>query len=92
MAADCDKNNDKFQSFADIMKGRKRVKPPAYPWQDLALRLIKELGVPTYKKSAVFKVCKEKSAAAIAIALNDAKELAKGGAKWKYFFKIIDQK
>ncbi|MFA5023794.1 MAG: hypothetical protein WC523_02450 [Patescibacteria group bacterium] len=84
-------NDFKFQSFSEIIRQKKTVKPPAYPWQDLALRLIKELHIPEFKRSAVFKVCKEKPAHEIEIALNDTKELCKTGAAWKYFFKIIDQ-
>jgi len=72
------------------MKGKKTVKPPAYPWQDLALRIIKELGIPNFKRSAVFKVCKEHPSQKIELALNDTKELCQSGSKWKYFFKIID--
>lgn len=81
-----------FQSFSDIIKNKKTVKPPAFPWQDLALRIIKELSIPGFKRSAVFKVCKDKPAQVIETALNDTKELCKSGAAWKYFFKIIDQK
>ena len=81
-----------MDALADILKNRKTIKPPAYPWQDLALRVIKELGIPNFKRSAVFKACKEKPAHEIEIALNDTKELAKTGSTWKYFFKIIDQK
>jgi len=80
-----------MDSLSDILKNRQRLKPPAYPWQDLALRIIKELSVPGFKRSAVFKVCKEKPASRIELALNDTKELCRDGAKWKYFFKIIDQ-
>jgi len=81
-----------MDALSDILKNRQTIKPPAYPWQDLALRVIKELGIPGFKRGAVFKVCKEKSIQQIEIALNDTKELCKSGAKWKYFFKIIDQK
>lgn len=84
-----------MDSFLDILKNRqgvKSIKPPAYPWQDLALRVIQDLGIPGFKRGAVFKVCKEKSSQQIEIALNDTKELCRSGAKWKYFFKIIDQK
>ncbi len=80
-----------MDALADILKNRQTVKPPAYPWQDLALRVIRDLGIPAFKRGAVFKVCKEKPANQIEIALNDTKELCKTGAKWKYFFKIIDQ-
>ena len=82
---------DNFQSLSDILKVKKTVKPPAFPWQDLALRIIKDLSIPNFKRSAVFKICKEKSAAQIQIALTDTKELCKTGSAWKYFFKIIDQ-
>jgi len=81
-----------FHSFADIIKTKQTVKPPAYPWQDLALRIIKELSIPGFKRSAVFKICKEKSVPEIEMAMNDTKELCKDGAKWKYFFKVIDQR
>lgn len=81
-----------MDSLSDILKNRQVVKPPAYPWQDLALRVIKDLGIPGFKRGAVFKVCKEKPAHQIELALNDTKELCQNGAKWKYFFKIIDQK
>ena len=84
------KNN--FVSFADVFKNRQKVKAPAYPWQDLALRVIKEIGIPGFKRSAVFKACKENPAHFIELALNDTKELCKDGAKWKYFFKIIDNR
>ncbi len=67
-----------------------RGKPaPAYAWQDLALRVIKELNIPDFKKSAVFKVCKEKPRNFIEKCLNDTKELSHSGEKWKYFFKLI---
>ncbi|MEI6835510.1 MAG: hypothetical protein WCK59_01635 [Candidatus Falkowbacteria bacterium] len=80
-------------SFADIFKARetkKLVKAPAYSWQDLALRIIKELEVPDVKRSSVFKICRDKPATVIERAINDTKELCKSGEKWKYFFKIID--
>jgi hypothetical protein len=82
---------DKFQSLSDIIKQKKTVKPPAHPWQELALRVIKELGAPDFKRSAVFKVCKEHPGYKIERALNDTKELCRRGSKWQYFFKIIDQ-
>lgn len=81
-----------MDALSDILKNRKTIKPPAYPWQDLALRVIRDLGIPGFKRGAVFKVCKEKPANQIELALNDTKELCKDGARWKYFFKIIDQK
>jgi hypothetical protein len=81
-----------FQSFSDIFKNRQTVKAPAYPWQDLALRVIKDLGIPGFKRSSVFKVCKDLPSNIIELALNDTKELCKNGSKWQYFFKVIDAK
>ncbi len=81
-----------MESFSEIMKDKKTKKPPAYFWQELALQIIKELSVPDNKKSSVFKACKNNSEQKIKLALNDTKELCKSGEKWKYFFKIIDQK
>lgn len=81
-----------MDSLSDILKTKKTIKPPAYPWQDLALRIIKELSIPDFKRNSVFKICKEKPAHKVELALNDTKELCKDGLRWKYFFKIIDQK
>lgn len=88
-------NADNFKSFSDLIKIKKTaktIKAPAYSWQDLALKIIQELNVPGFKRSSVFKICKEKPAHLITLALNDTKELCKSGSAWKYFFKIIDQK
>ena len=84
--------SDNFKSFSDIVKIKKATKAPAYPWQDLALRIIKELNIPAFKRSSVFKICKEKPEHLVSLAFNDTKELCKTGSTWKYFFKIIDQK
>lgn len=81
-----------FSSLSDILKNRQTIKPPAYPWQDLALQIIKELNIPNFKRAAIFKVCRDLPEHKIKIALNDTKELCKTGATWKYFFKIIDSK
>jgi hypothetical protein len=80
-----------MDTFNDIIKQRKRVKPPAYPWQELALQIIQELAIPDNKRSSIFKVCKQESPQLIKRALNDTKELCKQGSTWRYFFKIIDQ-
>lgn len=82
------------EGIKDILSAKKPgVKPPAYEWQDLALRIIKELNVPGFKKSSVFKVCKEKSKIFIEGCLSDTKDLCKTGEKWKYFFKLtVDEK
>lgn len=81
-----------FEQLGDIFKAKQTKKPPAYEWQDFALRIIKELGIPNFKRSAVFKVCKENPRAYIEKCLNETKELCRTGAKWKYFFKLISQK
>ncbi len=78
-----------MQDLAAILKARKTVKPPAYEWQDLALRIIKELGIPDFKRSAVFKICRDQHKNTIEKAMNETKELCKTGSKWQYFFKVM---
>jgi hypothetical protein len=78
-----------FSSFSDIVKVRKPVKAPAYPWQELALRVIKELAIPGFKRNSVFKLCKENPTSVIERAMNDTKELCQNGSKWQYFFKVM---
>ena len=77
------------EKIGDLIKNKVKKTAPAYIWQDLALRVIKELNVPDFKRSAVFKVAKQKPRIYIEKALNDTKELCPSGEKWKYFFKII---
>lgn len=82
------------KSLAQIFKdkGKKnQVKPPAHPWQELALKIISELNIPNFKRSAVFKICKENNKEFVLMALNDTKELCQTGEAWKYFFKIIGE-
>ena len=81
-----------MEKLSDLFIAKKSKKMPAYAWQDLALRVIKELNIPGFKRSAVFKLCKQRPRTYIEKCLNDTKELCRSGAKWKYFFKIIDQK
>jgi len=76
--------------IGDILKNQTRVKPPAYEWQDMALRVIKELKIPNDKRSAVFKVCKIRHKMFIEQCLNDTKELALK-EKWRYFFKLANK-
>lgn len=83
------KQNTGPEEIKKLLKRRETIKPPAYEWQDLALRVIRELGVPRYKKSAVFKICKEYHKTAIERAFNETKELAHK-ERWKYFFKVIN--
>ena len=80
------------QSFKDIFASKKTVKPPAYQWQDLALRVINELNIPAAKRNAVFRVCKLNSKVFIEHCLNETKELAKIGEAWRYFFKLASKK
>ena len=79
------------KDIKELIKNRQTTKPPAYEWQDLALRIIQELGVPPYKKSAVFKVCKDNPKMVVERAFNETKELAHK-ERWRYFFKLIDKK
>ena len=80
------------QNFRDIMANTKNIKPPAYPWQDLALRVVAELNIPAKKRNAVFLTCKQHSKNFIEKCLNDTKELAKTGEGWRYFFKLVNKK
>lgn len=66
-------------------------KPPAYQWQDLALRVIEELGIPKNKRSSVFQICKKYNKSIVEKAMNDTKELCKSSEKWRYFFKVIQK-
>lgn len=82
-----------LQSLGEIFANKKSSqKPPAHEWQDLALRIIKELRIPNFKRNSVFKACKDNSKEFILQCLNDTKELCKSGEKWKYFFKLVSQK
>lgn len=85
-----DNKKNEFSSFSEIFNSKKTKKAPAYPWQDLALRIIADLQIPNFKRSAVFKVCRDLPASYIERALNDTKELCASGIKWKYFFKIVE--
>ena len=81
------------QSFSDIARKKQSVPPPAYEWQDLALRIIDELGIPRQKRNAVFRVCKLLPKRAVEKALNETKELAaKTPDRWRYFFKVLASK
>lgn len=80
------------EKIGDLFTAKKNKKMPAYAWQDLALRVIKELNIPDFKRSAVFRVCKQLPRSYIEKCLNDTKELCQSGESWKYFFKIIGGK
>ncbi|MDO8669585.1 MAG: hypothetical protein Q7K65_04805 [Candidatus Buchananbacteria bacterium] len=83
------KENKGPQKLSDLFVKIEHKKMPAYQWQDLALRLISDLGVPNFKRNSIFKICKDNGKEKIERALNDTKELCQTGEKWKYFFKII---
>lgn len=78
-----------LEKIGNLLAGKKSKKMPAYAWQELALRVIKELNIPAFKRSAVFKVCQQKPRIYIETCLNDTKELCQSGEKWKYFFKLM---
>lgn len=84
-------NEDGFKKIGDLFTRKTTKKAPAYEWQDLALRIIKDLNIPDNKKSSVFKACRENPKTFIEQCLNDTKELCKTGEKWRYFFKIVNQ-
>jgi len=81
-----------FQKLGNILNKKTTIKPPAYQWQDLALRVIGELGIPGFKRNSVFKVCKQYPKEYIERCLNETKELCKTGERWKYFFKVIENR
>lgn len=83
------KENKGPQKLSDLFDKVEQKKPPAYQWQDFALQIISDLGVPNFKRNSVFKICKDNSKEKVERALNDTKELCKTGEKWKYFFKVI---
>ena len=87
-------NQNEFQSLGSIFVSQRKVqakKPPAYPWQDLALRIMAELNVPNFKRSSVFKICRDYPKEFIERCITDTKELCKSGEKWKYFFKVVSE-
>ncbi len=77
-----------LEKVSDLLK-RKSKPPPAYPWQELALRVIMELSIPNKKRNSVFKVCKGNTRLVIEKCLSDTKELCQTGERWRYFFKLI---
>ncbi|HNW08968.1 MAG TPA: hypothetical protein PK619_00075 [bacterium] len=85
------KTNQGLQKIEDILTAKINKRPPAYEWQDLALRVIGELNIPSFKRAAVFKVCKDNPKQTILKTLNDTKELCESGPRWKYFFKILSK-
>jgi hypothetical protein len=88
------KKDEGFQSLEMLFSMPKapEKKPPAYQWQDLALRVVKELLIPPFKKASVFKICRDNSKEFVEMCLTDTKELCKSGDRWKYFFKVVDNK
>ena len=86
------KQNKGFEKLGQLIGSGRRKKPPAFPWQDLALRVITELSIPEFKRSAVFKVCRDNPRVFIEKCLNDTKELCHTGQCWKYFFKLTANK
>ncbi|HAR99704.1 MAG: hypothetical protein US57_C0003G0010 [Candidatus Moranbacteria bacterium GW2011_GWC2_37_73] len=81
-----------LKTFGELMKKRVVQKAPAYQWQELALKIIKDFDVPNDKRGSIFRVCKQYNKQIVERAMNDTKELCKTGQKWNYFFKIIGKK
>ncbi|HLD28233.1 MAG TPA: hypothetical protein VJB67_01320 [Patescibacteria group bacterium] len=77
------------QTIEAILIKKINKKPPAHQWQDFALRIIAELGVPNFKRGSVFKACKDNPKEVVEKAMNETKELCQTGEKWKYFFKVL---
>jgi len=86
------KIDEGFQKLGDLMDKKSQTKkPPAYQWQDLALKVVEELDIPNFKRSSIFKVCRDHPKSFIEICLADTKELCKSGEKWRYFLKLINE-
>ena len=83
-----------FENIGDIFKNKQQEgkKPPAHQWQDMALHVVKELNIPNFKRSSVFKICKENSKEFVEQCLNDTKELCDSKEKWRYFFKLVNER
>lgn len=81
-----------LQNFKDIIAKKKAIRLPAYPWQELALKIITELNIPPHKRNSVFLVCKKNPKVCVEKCLNDTKELCKTGEMWRYFFKLAEKK
>jgi len=81
-----------LESFKAILEKKVAKKMPAYPWQDLALAIIDELNIPSFKRNSVFQVCRNHPKNFIEKCLNDTKELCQTDEKWKYFFKLVEKK
>jgi hypothetical protein len=82
---------ENFKSFKELMVKRVIKKAPAFEWQDLALKIIKDLDIPANKRSSVFQICKKNSKTVVEKAMNDTKELCQSGEKWRYFFKVVQK-
>lgn len=84
-------NND-FVSMGSLFDKVKKIspkKPPAYEWQELALKVIEQLNIPPYKRSSVFKICKSYPKTFVERCMHDTLELCESGERWKYFFKVV---
>lgn len=84
-----------FEPLSDLFNAKAvktAIKPPAHEWQDLALRVIKELNIPSNKRNSVFKICKDNTKIFVEQCMNDTKELCRSGEQWRYFFKVADKK
>lgn len=84
--------DNNFKTIGDVFAGKESKKTTAYQWQELALKVISELGIPDFKRGAVFSVCKNNNQQFVQTCLNDTKELCTSGQKWKYFFKLASLK
>ncbi len=86
------KMGDDFQKIGDLFGRNKTKKPPAFEWQELALRVVEELKIPDFKRSSIFKVCRDHSKEFIERCLADTKELCRSGERWRYFLKVVGGK
>lgn len=77
-------------SIQEILKEKPQQKETKITqWQDLALRIIKELHVDKKDKGIIFKICKQYPYPFVEHCFNETKELATGDKASHYFVKLV---
>jgi hypothetical protein len=67
-------------------------KKAVYPWQELAVKICKELKVPPKEQGNIFRVCKIFPLPFVEHAFNETRELAAGDLRSHYFIKVLYSK
>lgn len=77
--------NKEFEKIGNLFNKKTAAKPPAYQWQDLALRVIKELSIPDVKKAPCLKLAKKSRKISLKAALTTRKNFARQGISGNIF-------